>query len=76
MSLYPQLEAALLCRDIERKMELAVDALQGWRGGALTRADAPPPYALPEAGVRRGRSWCTRPRCLSAACPRARATRR
>lgn len=50
MSLYPHLEAALLCRDIERKMALVVDALQGWRDDALSRAAAPPPYALPEAG--------------------------
>lgn len=50
-SLYPQLEAALLCGDVERKMTLTTAVLHGWRLDALPRrADAPPAYPLPEAG--------------------------
>ncbi|WP_047248252.1 ferritin-like domain-containing protein [Chromobacterium subtsugae] len=49
-SLYPALEQALLCPDVEEKLALAEAARRDWLAGALPRLDAPAPYSLPEAG--------------------------
>jgi uncharacterized ferritin-like protein (DUF455 family) len=50
VSLYPLLEQALLCRNVEEKLLLAERLFQDWRAGSLARLAAAAPYALPEAG--------------------------
>ncbi|AXE36805.1 ferritin-like domain-containing protein [Chromobacterium phragmitis] len=49
-SLYPLIERALLCPEVEDKMAWTESLFRDWRTGRLARRDGPPAYALPEPG--------------------------